>query len=126
VSNRFWNIVSDLGLGSYKHKKCNPIDMETIMGTWKWGQKHLDKIAANNKAKHKGPSNDEQRLNYDLAIVVQHVGDYKKHITSTKEEQAMVEERIEKQSKINYENLYKQSASQAHSDSIIDLMNEIF
>lgn len=126
VSNRFWNIVSDLGLGSYKHKKCNPIDMETIMGTWKWGQKHLDKIAANNKAKHKGPSNDEQRLNYDLAIVVQHVGDYKKHITSTKEEAAMVEERIEKQSKINYENLYKQSTSQAHSNSILDLMNEIF
>lgn len=126
VSNRFWNIVSDLGLGSYKHRKCNPIDIETIMGTWKWGQKHLDKIAANNKAKHKGPSNDEQRLNYDLAIVVQHVGDYKKHITSTKEEKAMVEERIEKQSKINYENLYKQSTSQAHSDSILDLMDEIF
>lgn len=126
VSNRFWNIANDLANGNYKRKKCNPVDLDTLFQTWKWGQKHLDKIAANNKAKHKGPSNDEQRLNYDLAIVVQHVGDYKKHITSTKEEQAMVEERIEKQSKINYENLYKQSASQAHSDSILDLMNEIF
>jgi hypothetical protein len=126
VSNRFWNIANDLANGNYKRKKCYPVDLDTLFQTWKWGQKHLDKIAANNKAKHKGPSNDEQRLNYDLAIVVQHVGDYKKHITSTKEEAAMVEERIEKQSKINYENLYKQSTSQAHSDSILDLMNEIF
>ena len=126
VSNRFWNIISDLELGSYKHKKCKPIDMQTIMDTWKWGHHHLDRIAANNKTKHKGPSNDEQRLNYDLAIVIKHVGDYKKHMIETKEEAAMVEERIEKQNKINYENLYKQSTSQAQSESILDLMNEIF
>jgi hypothetical protein len=126
VPSYFWQLVADLENGTYKQKKCKPVKAQLLYKMWIWGQKHLDKIAANNKAKHKGPSNDEQRLNYDLAIVVQHVGDYKKHITSTKEEQAMVEERIEKQSKINYENLYKQSTSQAHSDSILDLMNEIF
>ena len=126
VSNRFWNIANELANGNYKRKKCNPVDMDTLFQTWKWGQKHLDRIAANNKAKHKGPSNDELRLNYDLAIVVQHVGDYKKHIIATKEEKAVTKERIEKQNKINYENLYKQATSQAQSESILDLMNEIF
>lgn len=128
ISKRFWNIVGDIGLGNYKHKKCKPIDIETIYHTWKWGQKHLDKIAANNKANNKGPQNDEQRLNYDLAIVMQHVSDYKKHITSTKEETARVEEHIEKQNKINYENLYKQSESQKQNqkEDILNLMDEIF
>ena len=126
ISNRFWNIVGDLGLGSYKHKKCKPIDMDTIFQTWKWGQKHLDKIAANNKTKHRGPSNDEQRLNYDLAIVVQHVGDYKKHIIETKEQAEVVAKHTENKNKINYEKLYSQSNSQQQTDSIIDLMNDIF
>lgn len=126
ISNRFWNIISDLGLGNYKHKKCKPIDIETIFHTWKWGQKHLDKIAANNKAKHKGPSNDEQRLNYDLAIVIQHVGDYKKHITETKEQAEVIAKHTENKNKINYEQLYSQSNSQKQTDSILDLMNDIF
>ena len=76
VSERFWNIIEDIANGNYKHKKCKPIDMETIMGTWKWGQTHLNNIAAHNKANNKGPQNDELRLNYDLAIVLQHVGEY--------------------------------------------------
>lgn len=79
VSERFWQIVEDIENGSYKRKKCKPVDMQLLMDTWKWGQKNLDKIALNNKARNKGPKNDEQRLNYDLAIVLQHVGDYKKY-----------------------------------------------
>lgn len=126
VSNRFWNIVNELGNGIYKRQKCKPIDIDTIMGTWKWGQHHLDKIAASNKTNNRGPSNDDQRLNYDLAIVIKHVGDYKKHITSTKEEAAIVTERIEKQNKINYEELYKQSESKSQREDILDLMDEIF
>lgn len=126
VSNWFWNIIGDLGLGKYKRNKCKPIDMDTIFQTWKWGQKHLDRIAANNKARHKGPNNDEQRLNYDLAIVVQHVGDYKKHITATKEQAETVAKHAENKNKINYEQLYSQSSNQQQTDSIIDLMNDIF
>ncbi len=126
ISNWFWNVVEDIENGNYKRKKCNPVEMQTIMDTWKWGQHHLDKIAANNKTNNRGPANDDQRINYDLAIVMKHIGDYKKHITSTKEETARVEEHIEKQNKINYENLYKQSTSQAKSDDVLDLMDEIF
>lgn len=126
VSNWFWNIVNDIGNGNYKRNKCKPIDIDTIFQTWKWGQHHLDNIAANNKTKNKGPTNDAQRLNYDLAIVISHVGDYKKYITSTKEEEARVTEHIEKQSKINYEELYRQSETNNHREDILDLMDEIF
>lgn len=126
VSNWFWNIVNEVGNGNYKRKKCKPIDIDTIFQTWKWGQHHLDNIASSNKAKNKGPTNDAQRLNYDLAVVISHVGDYKKHITSTKEEEARVIERIEKQNKINYEELYKQSESKSQREDILDLMDEIF
>ena len=126
VSNWFWNIVMDVENGNYKRKKCKPIDIDTIFQTWKWGQHHLDKIAAKNRANNKGPKNDNERLNYDLAIVIGHVGDYKKHITSTKEEAARVEEHIEKQNKINYEELYKQSKAETRGEDILDLMDEIF
>lgn len=126
VSERFWNIAEDISNGIYKRKKCKAIDMQTLMDAWKWGQKKLDKIAANNKAKNKGPQNDEQRLNYDLAIILQHVGDYQRYITQTKEEKAEIEKRTENTNKINYEKLYSQSKNQEQSDSILDLMNEIF
>lgn len=126
VSERFWNIVEDISNGIYKRKKCKAIDMQTLMDAWKWGQKKLDKIAANNKAKNKGPQNDEQRLNYDLAIILQHIGDYQRYITQTKEEKAEIAKRTENTNKINYEKLYSQSKNQEQSDSILDLMNEIF
>lgn len=126
VPNRFWLTVEEIGNGLYNKKKCRPTDMETILGTWKWGQGHLDKIAVTNKTQHRGPSNDDQRLNYDLAIVLKHIGDYEKHITSTKEEIAVVEECIEKQNKINYEALYNQSKNNQNTNDILDLMNDIF
>lgn len=126
ISGAFWTVVEDIGNGIYKRKKCRPIDMDTILQTWKWGQKHLDKIAANNKAKNRGPINGSQRLPYDLAIVLQHVDDYKKHITETKEQKEVIAKHIETSNKINYEQLYAQSNNQNRSESIIDLMNDIF
>lgn len=126
VSERFWHIVEDIGNGNYKRKKCKAVDMQTLMDTWKWGQKKLNKIAANNKVKNKGPQNDEQRLNYDLAIILQHVGDYQKHIIQTKEEKVKIIKHTENKNKIDYEKLYSQSQNQGQADSILDLMNEIF
>lgn len=84
VSKRFWNIVFDIEKGVYKRKKCRPIDMNTIFQTWKWGQKWLDKTNENNKRNHRGPINDEQRLNYDLAIVVSKIPNYLTHIEKEK------------------------------------------
>lgn len=91
VPTRFWQMVADLERGIYKGKKCKSISMDTLLGTWKWGQKKLDSIARNNKANHKGPQNDETRLVYDLAILVGKVPSY----LAYKEKQKAVE--IERQ-----------------------------
>ena len=50
--------------------------MEMLLGVWKWGQRKLDEIAANNRANHKGPADDNARLVYDLAILVGKVPSY--------------------------------------------------
>ena len=76
VPNRFWQIIEDIGNGNYRKNKCRPTDIDRIFQTWKWGQSNLDKIASNNKIKNKGPKNDDERLNYDLAIVLKHVPQY--------------------------------------------------
>ena len=76
VPNRFWQIIEDIGNGNYRKNKCRPTDIDRIFQTWKWGQSNLDKIASNNKTKNKGPKNDDERLNYDLAIVLKHVPQY--------------------------------------------------
>ena len=76
VPNRFWQIIEDIGNGNYRKNKCRPTNIDRIFQTWKWGQSNLDKIASNNKIKNKGPKNDDERLNYDLAIVLKHVPQY--------------------------------------------------
>lgn len=126
ISNRFWSAIEDIGNGIYRNKKCRKTDMETIFNAWSFYQNNLDKINMNNKEKHRGPTTDGQRINYDLAIIVQHIGDYQKNITATKEESARAEEHIEKQNKINYKELYSQSNNQGASNDILDLMDEIF
>lgn len=126
IPNNFWSTVRDICNGEYRRKKCKPIPMETMCGAWKWGQKNLDKIAANNKTNNKGPKNNVDRLNYDLAIILTHIEDYNKYIRSTKEQSKEIEKRTEKANKMNYEALYTQSAQQNKPDSILDLMNDIF
>lgn len=126
VSSQFWTAVSDLSNGSYRQKKCKPVSTEMLLDTWKWGQHHLDKIAAKNKTNNRGPSNGEQRIRYDFAIVIRHIDDYKKHIAETKEQAEIVTKHTENKNRINYEQLYAQSNHQNISESIIDLMNEIF
>ena len=76
VPNRFWQIIEDIGNGNYRKSKCRPTDIDRIFQTWKWGQSNLDNIASNNKIKNKGPKNDDERLHYDLAIVLKHGPQY--------------------------------------------------
>lgn len=70
VPSSFWTTVADLGNGMYRQKRCKPIDIETLLGAWRWGQRNLDKIAVKNKMQHIGPTDDEGRLRYDLAILI--------------------------------------------------------
>lgn len=79
VPNRFWQILADLENGKYKGKHCNPVKMETLYGCWKWGQKKLNEINQYNKTNNKGPTNDEARIMYDLAILIGKVPQFLKY-----------------------------------------------
>ena len=70
VPKSFWTVVAYLENGSYRRKQCKPVSTEILLGAWRWGQRNLDKIAAQNKMNNNGPQNNEDRLMYDLAILI--------------------------------------------------------
>lgn len=124
VPSRFWQIIAELERGKYKGKKCKPIKIQTILGTWQWGQKKLNEIDINNKKYHKGPQDDNARLSYDLSIVISKVPNYFTHLSKNKALEAETKHTIEK-TKINYDNLEKK-ANTNQMDDISDLLDEIF
>lgn len=127
IPTRFWSIVEDLENGKYRKRKCNPVSIETLFGTWKWSQKNLDKIDKSNKMNNKGPKNGEQRLNYDLAILVQKVPLYLKHQAKQQAEEAERLERQKSEVKINYNNIANSSVqSNGNIDDISSLLDDIF
>lgn len=126
VPGRFWQIVADLEMGKYKKRKCKPISTSKLYGCWKWGQKKLDKISVGNKMSHKGPTNDVDRLRYDLAILITKYPLYLKHESnmSVIESVASFED---KQPKIDYSILARNNSPTTDGDNdILDLMGEIF
>ena len=124
---RFWQIVADLERGLYKGKKCKPITMETLLSAWKWGQRKLNKINANNKAKNNWKTDDSQRILYDLAIVVSKVPLYLlKKIekeAAERERQLLLQEKI----KIDYKSVAKK-AEELDDDEvdISSIIDDIF
>lgn len=124
VPSYFWQLVADLESGKYKNKKCKPISIKQLFSCWQWGQRHLDKIDVNNKMNHKGPTNDSDRLRYDLAILITKYPLFLKH----KAKSAAIESinnADNKQPKINYGTLSKNNNTDNDND-ILDLMDEIF
>lgn len=126
IPSYFWQLVADLEGGKYKGKRCKPISITLLCSMWKWGQKHLNKIAVDNKNKNKGPNSGNDRLRYDLAILLSHMNDYLKYTTRTKEESVEIATKVENVNKFDYEKIYKQSKQQEKQDDILDLMNDIF
>lgn len=124
LPDRFWSTICGIGNGKYRNKKCKPIPLETIYGTWRWGQKKLDKINVNNKKNHRGPADDDERLLYDLSIVVSKVPNYLTHLSKMKALEAETRQATEK-TKINYNNLERQ-ANTNQIDDISDMLDEIF
>ena len=126
VPTRFWQIVADIGNGTYKGKRCKPVTMETLFGAWKWGQKKLDSISRNNKMNHKGPASDDARIMYDLSIIISKVPNYLSHKSKMKMLQA--EERKETaKTHINYDNVQKNKIeNNGGLDDISSLLDDIF
>ena len=106
IPSRFWQILADLERGVCKGKKCKPVTMETLLGTWKWGQKKLDSISRSNKMNHKGPSSDDARVMYDLSIIISKVPNYLSHKSKMQMLQAE-EKRDSAKTHINYDTCRK-------------------
>ena len=127
IPSRFWNVISDIGNGNYNKRKCKPVDANMLFETWQWGQKNLDKITKNNKKIKKGPKNDSERINYDLAIVLNHVTDYERYIEKIKIEEAEREMAAKEKIKIDYSKIVNNANRNNDGlDDISDLLDELF
>ena len=127
VPARFWQIVADLECGKYKGRQCKPVSMDTLLGAWKWGQRKLNKINANNKAKSNWKMDDSQRVLYDLAIIASKVPLYLLKKTekeaAERERQLLLQEKI----KIDYKSIAKK-AEELDDDEvdISSIVDDIF
>ena len=126
VPSRFWQILADIDRGIYRGKKCKPVDMDTLFRAWKWGQKKLDSISRSNKMNHKGPSSDDERVMYDLSIIISKVPNYLSH--KSKMQMLQVEEKNERaKTHINYDNVQQTKVENSNGlDDISDLLDDIF
>ena len=125
IPNRFWQVVADLSNGIYKSKRCNKVPTETLLETWKWGQQKLNEIDKYNKANCKGPVNDQQRIPYDLAIIVQKVPAFLTY--KEKQKAAEAEREISRKENINidYSRIKATTNSNDGLDDISDLLDEL-
>ena len=127
VPARLWQIMADLERGSYKGKRCRPISMEMLLGVWKWGQRKLDEIAANNRANHKGPQNDEARLVYDLAILVGKVPSYLAYKEKQKAVEAERQRELKENIKIDYGKIVNSTKKNNNNlQDISSLVDDLF
>lgn len=76
IPTRFWQVVAELEGGMYKGKRCKPVGISTLYGCWKWGQRKLNEINQYNKSQNKGPTDDNARLMYDMAILIGKIPNY--------------------------------------------------
>jgi hypothetical protein len=127
IPDKFWEIIKELNKGIYKKKSCKPIPAGLILKVWIWGQKNLDNIHKRNRAKNKGPKSNSERINYDLAIVLNHIEDYEKYVAKLEAEEAERKARAQSQPKINYNNIpQKKETTERRFDDISDLLDDIF
>lgn len=93
VDKRVWQTVRDLENGIYRKRRCKKIDVDMLYEAWQWGQRNLDEIARKNKMNNKGPKTDDDRILYDLAILVGKIPmflSYKKKQEDAKQEMSQV------------------------------------
>lgn len=126
MPDRFWEKIMDLHNGVHKGKKCKPVQMETLCGTWMWGQVRLDSINRKNRQSRLGPKNDNDRLNYDLAIVLNHIEDYKKYVAKLEAEEAERAAREKERVKIELNDVYKPQEVTDGIGDLSEILDEFF
>ena len=124
LPSRFYQVVHELANGKYKGRMCNPVDIETLCGCWKWGQHKLDEISVYNRSKNKGPVSDADRVMYDLAVLVGKVPMYLADVAKANvAHQASASE--DKQPKIDY-SVISNCQNNNDDNDILDLIDEVF
>lgn len=102
VPDRFWLVTTELIQGKYKRKKCKPIPLKILFETWKWGQRKLNKINSDNKMANRGPSDDKERILYDLGVVVSKVPNYLAYKEKQKAAEIERERELKENVRIDY------------------------
>lgn len=123
-SGRFWDTIHDVQKGIYKNRKCVVVDLETLFEMWKVGQKKLDSTNNYNNT-HGKPMNGEERVFYDLAILMSNYEKFKKK----KEKEAAASKEVQESIKNTKENInYHVLTKKEEYDkvNIASLVDEIF
>lgn len=114
------------GITKGKHKGLAvPIPLEDLFDMWKRKKTELDKIAYRNELKGTAMSN-EQRLYYDLAILVGKYDSYLKWKEKQRiAEQELMDQKLNQLSRINFGKINAKVNSSKNSINIADILNEI-
>ena len=129
VPKSFFTTVEDIENGTYRHRRCKSIPIKDMIELWMWQQQELNRIAKSNKIKHTGPQNDNDRLVYDLAIVLRKYPDFLKWRDRQKANEVAAVQEV-KRPRINYSSLEKQVLEKQKETEglgdISDLLDELF
>lgn len=127
VPQRLWDVIGGLNSGKYKSRKCKPVNSWYIYETWKWGQHKLDETARYNKVNNKGPTNDSDRVLYDLAIVIGKIPVYLKHKEKQKVEEAERMAAEKEKIRIDYSKIATNTSKNTDGlDDISELLDDMF
>lgn len=125
LSRRFWSIIADIQSGKYNGRRCKPIELETLFDMWKYYKEELDRINLRN-LKQGDNIFDENRVLYDLAIIMKNYGKIQREMKKEKvaaEETKMATKTIKE--KINYMSIGGKNTEDGQKD-ISSIMDEIF
>lgn len=125
LSRRFWSIIADIQSGKYNGRRCKPIELETLFDMWKYYKEELDRINLRN-LKQGNNIFDENRVLYDLAIIMKNYGKIQREMKKEKvaaEETKMATKTIKE--KINYMSIGGKNTEDGQKD-ISSIMDEIF
>lgn len=118
---RFWQVVASLNNGMYKNKRCKKVPTQTLLEAWEWGQRKLNDINKRHKMNHSGPKNDNERILYDLAVIVNKIPEY---LAYKAKQEAVKSEPVTKIERITYADMQRAVVKHEGLGDISDLLND--
>ena len=83
LSSDFWNVIAEIENGQYRKKRCKKISISEILDMWEYYQPELDKTYKEN-LRRGNEMFGEDRVRYDLAIIIKNYEKIKKGIAKEK------------------------------------------